>query len=224
MSSRRTRGFAVVLGGAAAILGAALLNSATAHADQQFPVPPYEIDVSPPGNASPIDEQTTGLPPFYFNTEGTVHYVIRDPEGGVVATYDAHENVDSVVLPLSLTNSVTQVIDTTDGAPAVGTLWDTAQLAIPIFISAPGFISFPILHNFYESDPTGVTQDLFRIDPLYFGNYFSTGPEGTLDELVFFAPFPGGTFAIPLFDIPATASTADATDIGALWSDIAAMF
>jgi hypothetical protein len=79
------------------------------------------------------------------------------------------------------------------------------------------------LQNFYELDPTGTTQDLFQVDVFGagLGNYISTGPAGLLDELTVEGI---GNFALPLFDIPATASTAAATETGALLADLAAMF
>ena len=220
MNSRRVRGFALVLGAAGAVLVAALLDSPVAHADQPFQFP--SIDVGPPGNEVPTDVQTSGLFPLYWTTQGTVEYAIIDPSGHGGPTYDATEN-DQFLLYGSVEHTMTQVIDTTPGAPAVGTLWDSSGFSIPIILGT--YVStWPVLGNAYESDPTGTTQDFFSINlGIQLGNYFATGPAGTLDELTFQGPgiFP---FAIPLLDIPAAASTATATDPGTLWSDIAAMF
>jgi hypothetical protein len=185
--------------------------------------PPGEIDVTPPGNAYGADVQTSGLFPLYWTTQGSVQHAIIDPQtGGLAATYGANESGDAALYGV-LQNTVTQVIDTTAGAPAVGTLWDTSEFDIPIIIGTDAFV-LPVLLNDYESDPTGTTQDGFQIDLFtQLGNYFSTGAAGTLDELTIqgFGPF---SFALPLFDIPATASTGAATDGGSLLSDLATMF
>lgn len=220
MNSRR--GFAVVLGAACAILGAALLSGPVAHADQPFQFPDL-TDISPPGNEVPTDVQTSGLFPLYWTTQGTVEHAIIDPyTGHVAATYDATVN-NEFLLYGSVENAMTRVIDTTAGAPAVGTLWDGSGFSIP-FVIGTYVSALPVLGNDYESDPTGTTRDFFSIDlGVQLGNYFSTGPAGTLDELTFQGAgiFP---FAIPILDIPAAASTAAAADFSTPWSDIAAIF
>lgn len=225
MSSRGMRNFAIVLGAAAgAVLGVVLPNSPVAHADQPFQFPDL-TDMSPPGNEVPTDVQTSVLPPWYWTSQGTVQYTIIDPNTGHVgATYDATENNEAFLFA-SFENNITQVTDTTAGAPAVGTLWDDSGFSIPIVIGTY-VLQWPVLGNDYESDPTGTTRDFSSIDlGVQLGNYFSTGPAGTLDELTFQGPgFPFIPFAIPILDLPAAASTAAATDAGSLWSDIAALF
>lgn len=223
MSSRRARGFAVVLGAAGAILGAALLDTPVAHADNPFQFPDL-TDIGPPGNEVPIDVQTSGLFPLYWNTQGTVEYAIIEPSGHAGPTYDATVNNEFFLLG-ALENTMTQVTDTTAGAPAIGTLWEGFGFSIPIF-TGMYVLQWPVLGNAYESDPTGTTQDFFSLDVgVQLGNYFSTGPAGTLDELTFQGPgFPFIPFAIPILDIPATASTAAATDTGSLLPDLATLF
>ncbi|MGB6208154.1 hypothetical protein [Mycobacterium sp.] len=159
---------------------------------------------------------------MYWTTQGTGGFDIFDPPTGhVIATYDATVHVDAALLA-ALTNTVTQVIDTTAGGPAVGTVWGVSEFGIPIIAGTDFFVQ-PVLVNYSESDPTGTTQDWFQIPALQVGDYFSTGPAGTLDELTFqgLGPF---SFVVPLFDIPAAASTAAATDTSSLLSDLSAMF
>lgn len=224
MNSRRIRNFAIALGAAAgALMGAALPLSPVAHSDNPFQFPDL-TDIGPPGNEVPIDVQTSGLFPLYWTTQGTVEYAIIEPSGHAGPTYDATVNNEFLLLG-SLENSMTQVTDTTAGAPAVGTLWDGSGFSIPIFLGMYP-IQWPVLGNAYESDPTGTIRDFFQLDVgVQLGNYFSSGPAGTLDELTFSGPgFPFFPFAIPILDIPATASTGAATDAGALLPELAALF
>lgn len=238
MNSRHMPGFAVVLGGAVAIVGAALLNSPLAYADEP-PSLPFGIErypyISPPGNpGEPTDSEVSGIPYLLWNNQETVPYTITEAYKGVVGEYIANQD-NSLALPVTLNGSYSpgiglflnewlQVIDSTGAAPAVGTVFDDSAFAIPVFnpveiITPP----LPILQNFYESDPTGTTQDLFQVG--FFpavGNYISIGPAGLLDELTFQGvPI---DFAIPILNIPFTAPTAAVEDAGSLWSDIAALF
>src|SRR5579875_1541837 len=146
MNSRGTRRFAVALGAAAAaMLGAALPNSPVAHADNPFQFPDL-TDMSPPGHEVPTDVQTSGLFPLYWTTQGTAEYAIIDPyTGHVSATYDATVS-NQFLLYGSVENAMTRVIDTTAGAPAVGTLWDGSGFSIPIVIGTY-VLQWPVLGN-----------------------------------------------------------------------------
>lgn len=209
----RLAGIAVVIGGAAgAFLGAALLTSPAAYADAAPSPVDFELPGSP-GVDSPI--QQFGLCPLYCTGQFDTPWTIYDQNtGDVLGDYETHA---SNLQALFLSSSSEQVIDSTGAAPAVGSLWNMSDLGIPVFFGPVAGLFEP-LQNFYESDPTGVMQDLFQINfgsAAVFGNYFSTGPTGTLDELIFLT-----NYVVPILDIPAAAST----DAGSLWSDIAAMF
>lgn len=210
--SRRLPGVALVLAAVGAFLGAALLTSPSAHADAVPSPVDFELPGSP-GVDTPIEQ--FGLCPLYCTGQFDTPWTIYDQNtGDVLGSYVTHA---SNLQALFLSNSSEQVIDSTGAAPAVGSLWDMSDLGIPVFFGPVAGLFEP-LQNFYHSDPTGVVQDLFQINfgsAAVFGTYFSSGPTGILDELIFF-----GNTAVPIFDIPATA----ATDAGSLWSDIAAMF
>lgn len=240
MSSRRIRGFAVVVGAAVgAALGAALLNNPVAYADQPpglpFGLQPYP-DIVPPGSpGEPTGSEVSGIPYLLWNNQETVTYSIidgytRELMGEYVAKQD-----DSVGLPLTLNgsyfqdfgllqNDSLQVIDSSGAAPAVGTEFGYSGVTIPLFNPITLNIwPMPVLQDYYESDPTGTTQELFQINLFgtAVGNYISSGPNGLLDELTYIG---FGVFAIPILDIPAAASTAAVADAGSLWSDFAATF
>lgn len=238
MKSCRMRGFAAVLGGAAAILGAALLNTPVAYADGPprlpFGLQPFP-DIGIPGTpGEPTDSAISGIPYLLWTNQETVPYSIDNIDTGAFGDYVANQEITSALgIPLNLPdnpglaffqNDLAQVIDSTGAAPAVGTVFDESTFAIPLFSPITlNIAALPVLQNFYESDPTGTTQDLFQIDILSagLGNYISTGPAGILDELTVVGI---GNFALPIFDIPATTSAAVATDGGSLLSELAAMF
>lgn len=238
MNSRSARGAAVVLSGAAAIVAAGLLNSPLAYADEPPPLPfglqPFP-DIFPPGSpGEPTDSELSGIPYLFWNNQETVPYSIADLNPIQFGDYLANEevstalgfNINGAFFPnyAFFSNDWMQVIDSTGAAPAVGTVFDESTYAVPIVSPGPLLIyPLPLLQNFYESDPTGTTQDLFQIDVFTagFGNYISTGPAGILDELTVEGI---GNFAIPILDIPFTTPTAAVEDAGSLWSDIAALF
>lgn len=238
MSSRRVRGFAVVLGTAGAILGAALLNAPVGYADGPPPLPfglqPFP-DIFPPGTpGDPTDSAISGIPYLLWTDQETVPYSTDDINPVQFGDYTANQQ-DSFALgiPLNLPrdpgmaffgNEWLQVIDSTGTAPAVGTVFDDSAFALPVFSPFTLNIAFlPVLQDFYETDPTGTTQELFQIDifNIGLGDYISTGPAGLLDELTVEGI---GNFAIPILDIPATASTGAATDAGSLLSDLTTLF
>jgi hypothetical protein len=193
-----------------------LLSCPSAYADDP---PPLPSDFDLPG--SPGEEtglQTFGSYPLLYSSQFQTPWAIYDQNtGAVLGDYVTQSNNSGA---LFFDNSATQVIDSTGAAPAVGTEWDTSDLGIPVTIGVPGELE--PLQNFFESDPSGSTQDLFQINFLsdaVLGNYYSTGPTGTLDELIFFT-----NDVVPILDIPASASTGAATDAATLWSDLTAMF
>jgi len=238
MNSRGIRSFAVVLGGAAAILGTALLDTPVANADGPPPLPfglqPFP-DIFPPGTpGDPTDSTISGIPYLLWTDQETVPYSIDDIGTLQFGDYVANqENTAALGIPVNLPdnfalaffqNDWLQVIDSSGAAPAVGTVFDDSAFSIPLFSPITlNLAALPVLQNFYESDPTGTTQDLFQIDifNVGLGDYISTGPAGLLDELTVEGI---GNFAIPIVDIPASASTAAATDAGSLLPDLAAMF
>lgn len=238
MSGRGLPAIAVILGGAAAVMGSALLNGAVAYAEGPpglpFGLQPYP-DIIPPGSpGEPTDSAISGIPYLLWTNQETVPYSIDDIGTGAFGDYVANQEITSALgIPLNLPdnpglaffqNDWAQVIDSTGTAPAVGTVFDDSTFAIPLFSPITFNVgALPVLQNFYESDPTGTTQDLFQIDILSagLGNYISTGPAGILDELTVVGI---GNFAIPILDIPASASSGAATDAGALLPDLAAMF
>jgi hypothetical protein len=238
MNSRRVHGFAVVLGAAGAIMGAALLSSPVAYADGPPPLPfglqPFP-DIFPPGSpGEPTDSEVSGIPYLFWDNQETVPYSIADINPLQFGDYVANQeistalgfNINGAFFPnyAFFSNDWMQVIDSTGAAPAVGTVFDESTFAVPIISPGPPFLfPLPVLQSFYESDPTGTTQELFQIDILNvgLGNYISTGPAGLLDELTVEGI---GNFAIPILDIPASASTGAATDAGALLPDVAALF
>ena len=181
----------------------------------------------------------SGIPYLLWNNQETVPYTITEAYKGVIGDYVANqENSAALAFPLNVAdnpegaffqNEWLQVIDSTGAAPAVGTVFDDSQFAIPLFVPldvSVSIVPLPVLQNFYESDPTGTTQDLFQvgIGLTAVGDYISSGPAGLLDELTFQGFINLPNFAIPILDIPASASTAAATDGGSLLSDLTAIF
>lgn len=204
----RLPGIAIALGAAAGVL----LSSPAAYADEA----PSPVDFQLPGSPgvdTPI--QQFGACPLYCTGQFDTPWTIYDQNtGDVLGSYDTHsDNLQALLV----SSSSIQVIDSAGAAPAVGSLWNMSDLGIPVFFGPVAGLFEP-LQNFYQSDPTGAIQDLFQINfgsAAVFGNYFSTGPTGILDELIFF-----GNTVVPILDIPAAA----ATDDGSMWSDIAAVF
>lgn len=222
MNRQGIGGAAIVVGAAAGVvLGAALLTSPGAYAAT---LPPSPADFTFPGSPGPWTAfQSFGLYPLYYTSQYETPWTVYDQDtGAVLGNYATEANT---LTALFVSNTSVQVVDSTGDAPLAGTLLNTTELGIPVFVGVPG--QFDPVQNFYESDPTGAVRDLFQINigsAAIFGNYFSTGPTGTFDELIFFS-----NYVVPIIDIPAAGATmaasgADLGDVGTLWSDFAALF
>lgn len=221
MKSGQVRTHAVVVGSAAgAAVGVALLASAAAAYAADLPSP---SDFSPPGYGStPTNVIETDYGPYYSDIQEDIHQTIYGTYPDVVGSYDTHGHY---VTTLFSEDDTTQVTDTTGAAPAVGTVWDYSDFHTLILYPDPA--QWPWEQNYYEYDPsTGLTQDLFSFNWQSLGtfeNYFSSGPDGTLDEFIVF------NHVIPIFDFPAPsaaelAGAGDVGDFSTMWSDLAALF
>lgn len=209
---------ALVGAAAGALTGAALIASPTAYATDPPPVPSL-LDLAPPGFRDPHVIEDISFPYLYNFFVANDTYTIYD-HADVLGEYGAKETgfVVGLVPVIGLAGNSVVVTDSTGAAPAVGTEWDGTALGL--FTPQLDFY-----HYAHMSSPDGTSASLFEI--LGVGNYFSTGPTGTLDELGFF-----GTW-VPVIDTPASAAMSTGldmgdlgglTDLGALWSDAFSVF
>lgn len=230
MNPRNAKGFAIVLGAAAGVvLGAALVTSPIAYADEPppVPVPPYPLPqfFFPPGVG---DGQTNleqfSIPGLYFSQQFDQPYTIYEQGNPsvVLGTYEVHETGQTIgpggIFPTFGDTSDKVIGEHTGAAPADGTVWDTSSLTQPINI--PGQAPEELIY-YQDSSVTGPagTADVFNLGLLGTTNEYYSGPAGTFDYLVF-----GDGAPIPIIDIPADTSATAATDASTLWSDLAAMF
>lgn len=220
MNRQGIAGFAVIVGAAAgAVLGASLLSSPLAYAQPAVPTS-NDIFFPPGGGGTPtdVDEVTSAL---YTSIKENVPYTIyQDGTVNVIGNYQVVRDYEALggFGPI-YENNLQQAFDGTGTAPTDGTIWEQTSAGMQFGI---GRINF--FENFYTSDPNGATQDLFQIDfltnPLV-ANYYSSGPDGIFDVLL----FPGGVH-VPIIDIPAAetmTASVDPGDFGALWSDLAGL-
>jgi hypothetical protein len=215
VSSRRIRGFAIIIAAAAgAVLGAALLNSPAAHADvlPTLPVPPFD-----PNNDDPLglpgtggdwtNVQDSGFPSYEVQYDQT--YTIPD---GSYEIQGVQEPYGGPPEPWFNYDSA-QVISSDGVAPAVGTEWNGETFQIPSF----GF-EYGLFENTSLTTSAGMV-DAFESLQAPWANEFYSGPAGIFDYWVNGVGTPNIT-AIPIIDMPATASTAAAADFSTLWSEL----
>jgi hypothetical protein len=212
MSSRRLRGFAVALGAAGAILGAALLASPAAFADDvaTLPIPPFDplygnAIFLPGAGEDWTNVQNSGYPSYEVQYDQT--YTLPD------GSYEIH----GILEPYpgdpytTFSSGSEQVISSEGVAPAVGTEWTGESYVIPAFGD-----QFSIFANTSLTTSAG-TVDLFAWQqPPDWANEFYSGPAGIFDDIVNY----NGSTVIPIIDMPATASTAAAADFSTLWADL----
>jgi hypothetical protein len=220
MSSRRIRGFVIIVAAAAvAIVGVALLNSPAADADvlPTLPIPPFDPPSGisfylPPGTGGDwTNVEYSGFPSYevqydqaYTLPDGSYEIQgVQEPYGGPPG--DGYLSASE------------QVISSDGVAPAVGTEWNYEQYLIPAFGNQYG-----IFENTSLNTSAG-TVDAFESLQAPWANDFYSGPAGTFDYLVDDVGTPEQT-AIPIIDMPAETSSAAAADVSTLWSDLAAMF
>lgn len=191
------------------VLGAMFLSSPTAFAtDDPLPTPSL-LDFGPPGFVG--DPTTTiessSIPYLYNFYEQILPYTISDG-ATVTGAYDTKDTSGVIgLLPLIAFSSDSQVVtDSTGNAPAVGTEWNGIALGSA---ALPGPAQLAFVDNSMTS-PDGTSANIVEFFG-QFGNYFSTGPTGTIDELDFFNTW------LPIIDTPAaTAMSADLADLGGL--------
>jgi hypothetical protein len=216
---RRICGFAIVGAVAGAVLGAALLASPTAYADDvaTLPIPPIDpFNVSVNG---PLSPPAVAAGPM-TNEESSTIFDGHQLQYDVALTlshgsYETHQ-VDAVYgVPETYFEHDSTVVTASEGvAPAVGTEWDNSYFWLP---------SWPYSLELYVNNSmttSAGTVDVFTPQniPLLseWSNEFYKGPAGIFDDIV----SANGATAIPIIDIPATASTGAAADLGTLWSEL----
>lgn len=213
------RGFGVALGAAGVVLGAALLNSPMAYADDvaTLPVPP--INTTGDSNVTgPFDPPVvTSGPPTNeeWSTISDGEQLQYDQAWTLShGSYETHQQDDVYGIPESYSEHDSTVVTASDGvAPPVGTEWDTSIYWLPSW----GY-SQEVAINYSLTTSAG-TVDVFTPQTIPFSawsNEFYNGPAGTFDYLVHF----NGDTAIPIIYIPAEMSPGAAADFSALWSDL----
>jgi hypothetical protein len=216
MRRRRIRSFAIIIAAAAgAIVGVALFNSPVADADVMptLPVPPFD----PPSGASFYLPPGTGGDWTNVEDSGFPSYEVQYEQAYTVP--DGSYEIQGVQEPYgdfpedAFSSSSEQVISSDGVAPAVGTEWNYEQYLIPAFGNEYG-----IFENTSLTTSAG-TVDAFESLQSPWANDFYSGPAGTFDYLVYDVGTPEQT-AIPIIDMPATASTAAVADFSTLWSDL----
>jgi hypothetical protein len=213
MSSRRIRGFVIIVAAAAgAIVGVALLNSPAADADvlPTLPIPPFDPPngLFLPGTGGDwTNVQDSGFPSYevqydqaYTLPDGSYEIQgVQEPYGGPPGD--------------GFSSASEQVISSDGVAPAVGTEWNYEQYLIPAFGNEYG-----IFANSSLTTSAGMV-DAFEWLPSDSVNDFYSGPAGTFDYLVYDIGTPEQT-AIPIIDMPAETSSAAAADFSTLWSEL----
>jgi len=216
MSSRRIRGFVIIVAAAAgAILGVALPNSPAADADvlPTLPVPPFD----PPSGASFYLPPGTGGDWTNVQDSGFPSYEVQYDQAYTLP--DGSYEIQGFQEPYNgppgdgFLSASEQVISSDGVAPAVGTEWNYEQYLIPAFGNQYG-----IFENTSLTTSAG-TVDAFESLQSPWANDFYSGPAGTFDYLVYDVGTPEQT-AIAIIDMPATASTAAAADFSTLWSEL----
>ncbi|WIM88019.1 hypothetical protein PT015_00330 [Candidatus Mycobacterium wuenschmannii] len=223
--TRRVGSRAAVVGAiGAAALGAALINSPLADATTDPPPVPSLLDFGPPGSEGyPTTIEASSIPFIYNFEDQTVPYSISE-NATTVGTYDTHE-VGGVVglLPfLALTENSAVVTDSTGLAPTVGTEWNGVAFGSG---ALPGPAQLAFIDS-YMSSPDGSSANIFELFG-QIGDYFSTGPTGTVFEVDIFNTW------LPIFDtqaVTAMSTGLDAigaggmTDLSALAAEFSTLF
>lgn len=204
MTHRGIGAMALVGAAAGAVMSAVLISSPMAYAD--WPPVPSITDFTPPGTESTqtiIDNSS--FPDLYSSVDEIDHYLVYDSARDLVGSYDVKDTglVLGSIPYLSQGSEV--VIDSTGAAPAVGTVWDLGGSGIVL-----GSLPFNFEFNDYTNSPGGTTVDEFEILLLGLGNFYSSGPAGTFDELALF-----GT-VVPIIDAPASTAMSAGLDMGDL--------
>jgi hypothetical protein len=221
MRRRRIRGFAIVGATGGAIVGAALLASPMAYADDvaTLPLPPYNPNtlpssLFPPGTGGDwTNVEDSGFPSYAVQYDQA--YTVSDGSYEIQGVQEPSNG-----LPEPWFNYGSEQVISSDGvAPPVGTEWSGETFQIPSW----GF-EYTIFENESMTTPAGMV-DLFTPENIPFlqgwTNEFYNGPAGIFDDLV---SDNGGATVIPIIDMPAETSSAAAADFSTLWSDLAAMF
>jgi hypothetical protein len=219
MRSRRICGFAFVGAVTGAVLGAALLASPAAYADDVATLPELPFDpfdprnvngpLAPPGLAESTTNEEWSTIPGGEQLQYDQAWTLSD------GSYETHQIGDEYFDPEDYFEHDSTVVTASDGvAPPVGTEWDTSVFWIPSW----GY-SQEIAINYSMTTSAG-TVDVFspQYIPLLaaWSNEFYNGPAGIFDDLV----ARNGTAVIPIIDIPAITSPGAAADFGTLWSEL----
>jgi hypothetical protein len=212
MNSRVICGFAIVGAAAGAVVSVALLAGPAAHADDvaTLPIPPFDplygnAIFLPGAGGDWTNVQNSGYPSYevqydqaYTLPDGNyeIHGILEPYPGDPYTTFSSGSE---------------QVISSEGVAPAVGTEWTGESFVIPAFGD-----QFSIFANSSLTTSAG-TVDLFTWQqaPVW-ANEFYSGPAGIFDDIVNY----NASTAIPIIDLPATASTGAAADFGTLWSEL----
>ncbi|MGB6208153.1 hypothetical protein [Mycobacterium sp.] len=219
MSFSRICGFAIAGAAAGAMLGAALLASPMAYADDvaTLPVPPFNpfqvsnvnAPLGPPGLTAVTTNEEWSTIPGGEQLQYDEAWTLSD------GSYETHQLDDVYGIPESYFEHDSTVVTASEGvAPPVGTEWDTSIFWLPSWgYSQELFIN-------YSLTTSAGTVDV--LSPQYipllaaWSNEFYNGPAGIFDDLV----SNNGAAVIPIIDIPADTSSAAAADFSTLWSDL----
>lgn len=213
----RPQGIAIVVGAAAsAFLGAVLLASPPAHADDlpTLPIPPFDTPsgdafYSPPGTAGDwTNIVASGFPSYEVQYEQA--YTLPDGNYEIQGIQGPYPQSPYE----SFYSSSEQVISSDGLAPAVGTEWNYQQFVIPAFGNDYG-----IYENTSLTTPAGTVDAFEWLQYPPSANDYYNGPAGIFDYWVT-GVGTGDETAIPIIDMPAETSSAATADFGTLWSEL----
>lgn len=188
-----------------------------------------------PQQATPVSAANEGgsqIPGLYNGYHADVTYNFTDADTNESGEYTAHVvNQTFGGWPIPgfpfYTENAENVLDSSGAAPVVGTSWSDSTLGISFM---PPVVSQTSFYDDQQLVTPALTAEAFHSvgmapaavyetvhyadgslvsyywDPSFISNYFSTGPAGTLDELIFF-----GQYVVPVMDIPAATTAAFAS-------------